>query len=373
MEAYSLQHDLDAVFNSLKSDWRDLSSARIFMTGGTGLIGRWMLEALTDAQRRLRLDVEVTVLTRDPHAFALKAPHLAGNPALRFIAGDILETELSGSPFTHVIHAATDASAELNETDPRRMFDTIVNGTRRTLDLAVACRAKRYFFLSSGAVYGAQPWDMTHVAEDWAGGPDPLNPRNRLCRGQARSRDAVRDLWQAVRPRRGQRAHLRAARANAVARHPFRRGQFHPRRDGGAADPRSKARARRCAPISTPPISPCGCGRSCCARTPGAAYNVGSEEAVSIADLARAHRDAAGRARDTRVLGQARSRLEPRPLRPLDRQDPARSGRGDNRRPRRSDPPHRALERMETMTTDEAVRLGCRPTGRARHRSMSSC
>ena len=184
MEAYSLQHDLDAVFNSLKSDWRDLGSARIFMTGGTGLIGRWMLEALTDAQRRLRLDVEVTVLTRDPHAFALKAPHLAANPALRFIAGDILETELSGSSFTHVIHAATDASAELNETDPRRMFDTIVNGTRRTLDLAVACRAKRYFFLSSGAVYGAQAWDITHVAEDWAGGPDPLNPRNAYAEGK---------------------------------------------------------------------------------------------------------------------------------------------------------------------------------------------
>ena len=184
MTNYRFQDDLDAIFESLELHWPHLIDARLFFTGGTGLIGRWMLESLVLANRRLGLNVNVVVMTRDPDAFAAKAPDLVADPAITLVAGDILTSPLPSDAFTHVIHAATDASAELNETDPRRMFDTIVTGTRRTLDLAVSANASRYFFLSSGAVYGAQPWDVTHVSEDWAGGPDQRNPRNAYAEGK---------------------------------------------------------------------------------------------------------------------------------------------------------------------------------------------
>jgi hypothetical protein len=39
--------------------------------------------------------------------------------------------------FSHVVHAATEASARLNDESPLLMFDTIVQGKRRTLDFAV--------------------------------------------------------------------------------------------------------------------------------------------------------------------------------------------------------------------------------------------
>lgn len=183
-QADLLQADLDAIFDSLNKDWAGLRGARIFMTGGTGFIGRWLLEALRDADLRLGLDAEVVVLTRDPQSFAAKAPHLAAHPAFRFVAGDIVSLEASGEVFSHVVHAATDASAHLNEHDPRRMFDTVVSGTRRALDFAVATKAKRFFFLSSGAVYGPQPWEVTHVAETWRGGPDCQDPRAAYAEGK---------------------------------------------------------------------------------------------------------------------------------------------------------------------------------------------
>lgn len=180
---YRLQDDLDAIFTALAPHWPELAGAQLFITGGTGFIGRWMLEALVDANRRLDLGIKATILTRDPAAFAAKAPHLTRAPGLHLIAGDVIDSPLPLGPFTHVIHAATDASATLNEHDPRRMFDTILTGTRRTLDLAADTGA-RYFFLSSGAVYGAQPWEETHVAEDWSGGPDPTNARNAYAEGK---------------------------------------------------------------------------------------------------------------------------------------------------------------------------------------------
>jgi dTDP-glucose 4,6-dehydratase len=64
------------------------------------------------------------------------------------------------------------------------MFDTIVAGTRRVLDFAVERRAQRLLFMSSGAVYGVQPWEVPHVAEDWHGGPDTRDPKSAYGEGK---------------------------------------------------------------------------------------------------------------------------------------------------------------------------------------------
>ncbi|WP_448664699.1 NAD-dependent epimerase/dehydratase family protein [Sphingomonas sp. CJ20] len=173
-----LEQDLRAVHAALAPHWHRLDGARIFMTGGTGLIGRWMLEALARAD----VDVPVTLLSRDPAGFAARAPHLARR--FDVVRGDVTAFEAPEGRFTHVIHAATDASAALNAHDPRRMFDTIVTGTRNALDCAVACGAARFFFLSSGAVYGVQPPDMPNVPESWLGGPDPRDPRSAYGAGK---------------------------------------------------------------------------------------------------------------------------------------------------------------------------------------------
>jgi dTDP-glucose 4,6-dehydratase len=170
------EQDMAAVNAALAPLWPRLSGARIFMTGGTGFIGRWMLEALA----RSGVDIEITLLSRDPEGFEASAPHLAAG--LRLIAGDVTNFAAPGG-YTHVLHAATDASAALNATDPRRMFDTIVQGTRRALDLSVESNA-RFVFLSSGAVYGAQPPEVSHVAEDWRGGPDPCDPLSAYGEGK---------------------------------------------------------------------------------------------------------------------------------------------------------------------------------------------
>jgi len=170
--------DIAAVNRTLAPLWPRLEGAHIFMTGGTGFIGRWMLEALV----RSGTAADVTLLSRDPAAFAQRAPHIAAR--CRLVTGEIDSFTVPETDYTHVIHGATDASADLNARDPRRMFDTIVGGTRRVLDLAAACGSPRLLFMSSGAVYGVQPWDMSHVAEDWHGGPDPCDPKSAYGEGK---------------------------------------------------------------------------------------------------------------------------------------------------------------------------------------------
>jgi dTDP-glucose 4,6-dehydratase len=172
------------MFCALADDWPKLGGKTIFITGGTGFIGRWMLEALADADCRLGLGVKVTILTRNPAAFAAAAPHLAGYSAFDFVTGDVLSLGPDGNRYDYVIHAATDASADLNENDPRRMFDTIVTGTRLALDFALTAKCERFLFLSSGAVYGAQPREIEKVAEDYPGAPDITAYRNAYAEGK---------------------------------------------------------------------------------------------------------------------------------------------------------------------------------------------
>lgn len=181
---WTLKDDLDAVFRQSQEVWPQLRGARILLTGGTGFIGRWLLETLAYAEAALGLDVQVTILVRDPDKFTARLPHLAQCAAFRFVAGDVTMVDDVNGDFTHVIHAATDASAALNERDPARMLDVVVTGTRRMLDLAVRKSVGRFLFLSSGAIYGQQPPGMDRVSEDWTGGPDCTNPRNAYAEGK---------------------------------------------------------------------------------------------------------------------------------------------------------------------------------------------
>ena len=151
MTPHPLARDLDHILAQTTGLWPELRHARIFITGGTGFIGTWLLESLLWANDRLNLDVQALVLTRDPAAFARKAPHLARHPALRWHTGDVRNFAFPAETFTHLIHAATPVSAvNAAKID---LLETIAEGTRHVLALARRSGAKDVLYLSSGAVY----------------------------------------------------------------------------------------------------------------------------------------------------------------------------------------------------------------------------
>ncbi len=176
--------DLDHILVHTEGLWEELRGQHIFITGGTGFFGCWLLESFAWANEKFRLQAEAVVLSRNPAVFRAKAPHLAANPAIRFHVGDVCTFAFPQGDFAHVIHAATGASTALNEDDPLRMLDTIITGTRRVLDFAVQTRAKSFLLTSSGAVYGKQPPELSHIPEDHPGAPDPLAPSSAYAEGK---------------------------------------------------------------------------------------------------------------------------------------------------------------------------------------------
>ncbi|MFY9781562.1 MAG: NAD-dependent epimerase/dehydratase family protein [Candidatus Baltobacteraceae bacterium] len=176
-KAEALAPDLDAVVERNEDDFATFKGARFFITGGTGFVGSWILETLAWANRRLELGASAVVLTRSPDAFASAAPHLLCDPAISFRRGDLRGSTSIWGSFDAVIHAATTASTSFRENDPLRMVETIVDGTRRVLELARRNGAIPFLFTSSGAVYGEQPSDLERVEEGYLGGPDPLETK----------------------------------------------------------------------------------------------------------------------------------------------------------------------------------------------------
>ncbi|MBI4707679.1 MAG: NAD-dependent epimerase/dehydratase family protein [Candidatus Omnitrophica bacterium] len=172
-----LAGDLDHILAYTKGLWEDIRGKRLFITGGTGFFGCWLLESFVRANDALDLNASVLVLTRNCDAFKKNAPHLADHPAVRFHIGDVRNFSFPEGEFSHIIHAAaTSAVATFNNEDPMAKFDTVVEGTRHTLDFAVRCNAKKFLLTSSGVVYGKQPSGMTHILEEYCGAPDPADP-----------------------------------------------------------------------------------------------------------------------------------------------------------------------------------------------------
>ncbi len=179
-----LATDLDDILARTEQLWSDLRGERILITGATGFFGCWLLETFAWANQRLNLNAHAVALSRQPNALVGKAPYLAVDPAIELHAADILRDNFPEGQFSHVIHAATEASARLNTEAPQVMFDTIVEGTRRALGFAAMHSVRRFLFVSSGAVYGTQPSHLLHVPESFEGGPNPLDRANAYAEGK---------------------------------------------------------------------------------------------------------------------------------------------------------------------------------------------
>lgn len=145
--------DLGAVVAEARESFVALRGARIFVTGGTGFFGHWLLEALLQANRELALGARATVLTRDANAFAAASPWIADDAAITLLQGDVCGFEFPPGGFTHLVHAATD-SVGAQQRSPGATAASVIEGTRRVLSFARGCGAERLLYVSTGAVYG---------------------------------------------------------------------------------------------------------------------------------------------------------------------------------------------------------------------------
>lgn len=143
---------------------------RLFLSGGTGFFGKSILQRIAMQSVTGVQASDVTILSRDPQRFLDQYPQFK-RLDFQFVQGDIREFKYPEERFDYIIHAATEASAKLERENPDEMYSVCVEGTEHMLAFAKQCGCKRFLLTSSGAVYGPQPSNLSHVSEDYPCAP----------------------------------------------------------------------------------------------------------------------------------------------------------------------------------------------------------
>ena len=277
--------DLDHILGHTEELWKELRNERLFITGGTGFFGRWLLEP-DRANDRLGVRTSAVVLTRDPAAFRRDAPELATNAAVTLHAGDLARFSFPDGEFSHVLHMGTTSSlATFNHEEPLAKFENIVHGTERTLDFAVQCRAREVSPHELGGRLRCPAGRGLTYSRGSPIGPEPTEPAFAV----GHSKRAAEFLTAAYGQKHGFDATI-ARCFSFVGRHlpldqHYAIGNFM--RDalkGGPIEVRGDGTPRRsflyAADLVIWLMTILGKG------APGRAYNVGSEDEVTIGDLA---------------------------------------------------------------------------------------
>ena len=154
------KEDLEAVFCQVGKNWEKLRGKTVFLTGGSGFFGSWLLEALLFSEDRLGLGVKVCALSRDPKRFRDRLPHLADHTAVQLVGGGVEGFSFPREKMNFIIHSMVpDSGMHL-----LKMETWFSAGTARLLELAVRDKSEGFLLCSTGAVY--QPQNRPLSEED---------------------------------------------------------------------------------------------------------------------------------------------------------------------------------------------------------------
>jgi nucleoside-diphosphate-sugar epimerase len=163
----SLLIDLEEINEHSRDDLARLVNSNVVITGASGFIGTWLTLSWASAWRKYQGRGKLLLTSRSPEAVWGKARIIDKNCPVEKVSSSIENFRIPDEYHDgYIIHAATPASAALNTNEPYKMFNVIIEGQDRILAEALRT-SSRLLFLSSGAVYGKQPSDLDKLSEDF--------------------------------------------------------------------------------------------------------------------------------------------------------------------------------------------------------------
>jgi len=288
------QEDLERVLEQTRGLWTERGGVRILFTGASGFFGSWMLESFLFAGTQLDLPFRAVAVTRNAEYFSRRLPHLAGDPRVEVLEADAATLPLPAGPVDYLIHSLF-APAALPEME--RQFG---RATKRLLEIAAQKSVRGCLLCSTGAVY-KPPLKLLPIPEASLrfGAGDPLSYPG--------IRAQVEDQWLAESSRYGLSASIARGFAFMGPRLPldgqFAVGNFL--RDVLAGEPVTVQGDG--APVRSYLHAADLTVRLWHLLVSGQAsgvYNVGSEHALTIAEVARAVAGLTNPAADVRILGK---------------------------------------------------------------------
>ncbi|MSU34524.1 MAG: NAD-dependent epimerase/dehydratase family protein [Pedosphaera sp.] len=172
-----VRSDTAAVLDGRTERLKPLAGTTIFISGGTGFLGTWLLELISALNAEHQFDIRVAIYSRSAPDFIRRHRHLGSCKAFRFLEGDIrFLTELPRET-QYIIHAAALTDRRLFASNPTAVGEVNSLGTIRLLRAACLLEDLRNLLLvSSGLVYGPQSLAVERIKEESSNGFPCDNP-----------------------------------------------------------------------------------------------------------------------------------------------------------------------------------------------------
>jgi nucleoside-diphosphate-sugar epimerase len=180
-----LTADFLAITQSIPSDLKLVVDSNLLITGASGFVGKWLTLSWLSARQELNGIGRLMVVARNVDGLRQLCSIYGATNEVIYIESDIRNFEIP-SEFTpqYVIHAATPASESLNNQQPQEMLSIIIDGQLNILSQSIRSGVEKFLFMSSGAVYGKQPLNVHYISEDYSGGPLPTDVRSAYHEGK---------------------------------------------------------------------------------------------------------------------------------------------------------------------------------------------
>lgn len=174
--------DLKIIFNN-PIDWEKFRNKTILVTGATGRLGMYIVEALNKADIDWDLNLRIIIMARNKEKFNKIFGESLNLPNIIPVIQDITEPIKVDSPIDYIFHTAGLASpVDFTKTPVDTLWGHI-QGTRNILELAKEKKCKKVVYVSTVEIYGE--WKSEKgIAEDDMG---VLNCSNaRACYPEAK-------------------------------------------------------------------------------------------------------------------------------------------------------------------------------------------
>lgn len=186
----------------LSLPWEKLEKKTILLSGATGLVGSFLIDALIFRNENFGSDIGIVALGRNKQRIYDRFGLSRDTDTFRAVVQDVnddLNPELKEIKADFVLHLASNTHPLQYSTDPIGTVITNIIGLKNMLDYAADTAAERFVFSSSVEVYGENRGDTEYFAEDYLGYIDC----NTLRAGYPESKRAGEALCQAYMKQRG--------------------------------------------------------------------------------------------------------------------------------------------------------------------------
>lgn len=192
--------DISNVVNQ-RLPWQKLKNKTVVISGGSGLIGSFLVDVLMSCNDVYELSCKVIVIGRNEEKAKERFYYWWSDDNFKFLSMDITEGIKwnKSQNISYIIHLASNTHPLAYATDPIGTIISNVFGTYHLLELAVFTKAERFVFASSNEIYGENRGDVEFFNEKYCGYIDS----NTLRAGYPESKRCGEALCQAYRTQKG--------------------------------------------------------------------------------------------------------------------------------------------------------------------------